>query len=216
MDPLSTVEMIGSFSATSPSAGRVGNPKGWFKVGVVEKITGSGRYVVSTEEGQKIEVRGPASLKPGDKVQIKLISNSPKTLSAQEIDGANVLPGDGIEWSAFIPLAFGGKDSAAKVEVYVERRRPEKQGKNEAAVYFVITVVTDTVGEVQWSIYLKGRQLSLQAFIKSTGSKREAVRTLVDQVEKTLKNKGFVFVSPTNILDRPFRVPIGFRLNLMG
>lgn len=183
-------------------------------MGQVEKITGAGRYIVLLGDGNRITVQGPESLRLGDKVQIvpsasKMVPSRPN--SAEVVNFKE----SGLQWLAVIPLGFGGRKANARLEVYVEKKR-ESVGKVLCAVYLIFTVQTEKQGSLQWSIYLKGHQVALQVYASMAEKIKQELKNLIREVELGLKKKGFITVVPTNILDRPFVVPAGFRLSVKG
>jgi hypothetical protein len=118
--------------------------------------------------------------------------------------------------SALIPLAFGGKKALARLQIFVERKTGATRFKNTPAVYFVFFVRTENQGDLQWSVYLKERQISLQVFAEGKGDEKEELKSLIGKVEKSLKNRGFILLAPTVLLTHPFRIPEGFQMNVRG
>jgi flagellar biosynthesis protein len=111
-------------------------------------------------------------------------------------------------------LAFGGKGSQAKLEVFSERKPGKGPSQQTFVAYLVFTVETEKNGRVQWNVHLKGRQLSLQVF--APDSDMEDLSILVGEIERALEGKGFYLMGKAIFLDKPFRVPDGFRLNVTG
>jgi len=188
-----------------------------YPLGVVEKAVGPGNFLVVLEDGSRIEVRGSSELKPGSRVRL---SPPPGRLTGGDsAPGVEVPPGEtaeGLQWLILIPLAFGGENASGRLEVFVERQKEGLGSKPEVATYFVFTVQTDANGEVQWSIYLKGRQIALQVFSQGPKGDKESLKRLLESVEEALKKGGFVIMAPGVLLSRPFKVPAGFRLNVQG
>jgi hypothetical protein len=122
----------------------------------------------------------------------------------------------GLQLQAFVPLGFGGKKAQAILRVYVEREKEEFWKKQTPAIYFVFTTQTDKQGELQWSIYLKGRQVAIQVFSDMAHGERDGLQVMVVSVEKKLRDLGFQLMAPTVYLKKPFRTPEGFRLNIKG
>jgi hypothetical protein len=187
-----------------------------FKEGEIEKIIEPGRFSVVLEDGTKVQVSGSGELKVGNRVQVL----SPSALKDVEAStgavNASSTEMGGFQWSAFIPLGFGGEGATAKLEVFVEKKQKGSWKKGDTAVYFVFTVKTAKQGEMQWSIYLKGRQVMLQLFVQVKDNYKENLKNLIQEVEKSLKNHGFVVSGPTILLNRSFKTPAGFRLNVRG
>ena len=181
--------------------------------GSVEKIIGPGKYLIAMQSGQKVLLQGPRALKVGTQVRVTAPSRPMEPKGVPESNKINSKE-SGIQWTAFIPLGFGGKGAAARLRVFVERKKDGPLSKNSPAVYFVFTVETEKQGEIQWSIYLKGRQVAIQVFsgLRSEGD----LKDLIGVVERNLKSKGFVLSGPTVVLARPFKVPEGFHLNVKG
>jgi hypothetical protein len=186
-----------------------------FKLGMVEKILDPGKYVVIMQDGQRVTAEGAKGLGIGNKVQVvRRIDVSNATKDVPKIK-ASPLKEAGLQWKAFIPLGFGGKKASAFLHVYVESKNGEFGAGITPAVYFVFTVKTNKQGELQWSIYLKGRQVAIQVF-SDLGGREDELKILVDSVEKNLRDRGFHFLTQTLHLKSPFRVPAGFRLNVKG
>ena len=215
MEQVFSVEMAGSFSPSALNAGRSSPASQPYKVGTVEKNLGNGKFVVLMEDGQKIEVRGSAVVKAGQKVQVFSPKASSKGLLPANSLAPDLRGGEGTQLSVFFPLGFGGNKARARLEIFVEKQPVDKWGRGSPAIYFVFTVLTEEVGETQWSIYLRGRQLNLQVYAPDSAGK-ERLGDLVIQVEKSLKSRGYVLTTPTVHLKKAFKVPAGFRLNLKG
>jgi hypothetical protein len=217
MEHVFPTEINVSSSSADLNRGKASSAFAGVKEGVVEKIVEPGSFIVTLPDGMKVRVRGSESLKPGSRVQVQF--------APVRLKGAERLPGitkpvqpdeNGFEWSALIPLGFGGKDAKARLEVFVERQQESAWDKVVPAVYFVFVVHTKEMGEIQWSIHMKGRHVSLQVFAPEAQGFPGVLKTLVLEVEKGLKKKGFTILSPTVYLNRPFKVPSGFRLNVRG
>ena len=113
--------------AVAPLAGKgrlpVAYPDSAFTEGVVQGALAPGRYNVTLENGSMVQVRGAAVLKPGDRVQV-LTSQLPQGPEPAQEEAIAALD-NGSVFSAFIPLAFGGAQANAKLEVQVERKAKE-------------------------------------------------------------------------------------------
>jgi hypothetical protein len=196
----------------SAREGALSNPEA--KMGIVEKIIGPGKYIVSLENAVKVTVRSVQGLKVGNRVQVLPPGKGIKEGMAEQ--KADSLTKRGLHWSASFPLGFGGKNAMARLKVFVEEKTGEFWNKNSPAVYFVFTVMTENQGELQWSIYLKGRQVAIQVFSPMKGVEKDDLKELILAVEKNLRNKGFVLSASTVLLAKPFKIPEGFRLNVRG
>ncbi len=206
-----------SLPIDSNYSGRVTNSQTDFKEGVIEKVFQPGNFIVSLGNGLKIKAKGSGSLKKGNKVRIQLPAK--QSLGIEESSSQKItktLSQDGLQMSAMIPLAFGGKRAKARLEVFVERQMAGGREQGIAATYFVFTIETERNGEIQWSIHLKGKQVTLQVFSNLGEGEKERLKELVCEVEGSLKNQGFSLTAPTTFLSRPFQVPSGFRLNVTG
>ena len=187
------------------------------KEGLVEKVLEPGCFVVVLGDGSKITVRGSESLRPGSRVRVLPGSSNMKESEAPSRVGTQTAGDEsGFQWTALIPLAFGGRRAEAHLEVFVERRVKGLLEKGILAVYFVFTVQTEAQGEIQWSIYIRGKQVTLQVHAPRGESEREGLKNLILEIEKSLKKRGFLVSGPTIILNRPFKAPEGFRLNVKG
>lgn len=191
-------------------------PEGAYKKGVVEKVLKPGNFKIVFEDGTRVEAKGSAALKVGSPVRILLAperSKEPGSAPGDSLFKAG--EAEGLQWFAVIPLAFGGVGAAARLEVFVERQKEGARNKVEPAAYFVFTVQTEENGEIQWSVHLKGRQVTLQVFAQFN-EKKERLSQLVLEVAAALKKRGLVMTSPAVVLSRAFKVPAGFRLNVRG
>lgn len=187
------------------------------RTGVVRQVLEPGHFIISLADGTKIEVRGLASLKVGREVQVFIPSGHSKRIQENtNVDVKSFSSDEGVQWSAFIPLGFGGGAASAKLEVFVEKKSKKFLEKNTSAAYFIFTVETEKQGLIQWSIYLWKKQVSIHVYAQSKGGQEINLRNLVQEIERSLKGRGFVIVAPTVLLKKPFKVPAGFRLNVRG
>ncbi len=217
MEHVFPVEVNISSASVGVSRGKFPSSSGSVKEGVVERILGPGSFIVALPEGQKVRVRGSEALKLGSRVQVQFSPVHSKGTEKLEASGKSVQPDEkGFQWSALMPLGFGGKGAKARLEVFVERHQESAWDKVVPAIYFIFVVQTEELGEIQWSIHMKGRQVSLQVYAPGAQGSAEGLRLLVLEVEKGLKNRGFAISSPTAYLKQPFKVPSGFRLNVRG
>jgi hypothetical protein len=187
-----------------------------FRLGKIEKVIDPGRFVVVLENGERVTADGSRTLKIDNRVRV-----FPSPDGLQGVKGEKELLPPPLKenralWTAFMPLGFGGKESSLRLQTFGEVKMRSGLEKIPRAVYFVIWTRTEKLGELQWSIYLKERQVSLQVFAEGGGREKEGLRNLAAGVERGLKRLGFVLVTPTVYLSRPFRVPEGFRLNVRG
>jgi hypothetical protein len=184
------------------------------KPGFVEKIVEPGKYVVIMQNGKRVTAEGSRGLGIGSKVQV--LRRIDLLNASDDLENKTPpLKDAGLQCRAFLPLGFGGKKASAFLKVYVESKNGEVGGEKSPAVYFVFTVNTNKQGELQWSIYLKGRQVAVQVF-SDRGEREDELKTLIDNVEDNLRERGFHFLAKTVLLKSPFRVPVGFRLNVKG
>jgi hypothetical protein len=197
-----------------PSARTRISPTGY---GVIEKILTPGRYIVSIEPDVKITVNGSEMMKVGDNVQVSMSQVKPeKKIANANISEPLITSEKGFQWSAFIPLAFGGQGSLARIEAFFEKRKKGTREKETPAAFFIFTVSTEKLGEIQWSVYLRGRQLTLQVYTAVLSELKGGYRDMVREVEESLRQHGFVFAAPTVFLNKPFKIPHGFGLNVRG
>lgn len=187
-----------------------------FRPGKIERILEPGKYIVSLDEGLRVTARGLRTLKINTPVRVFPNPRLSDTRRTEGEPAGPTLPDGGSRWSVLMPLGFGGKEAAARLQIYVEKRGGSPRGKFVPAVYFVFFLQTEGQRELQWSIYLKDRQVSLQVFAGDAASSKEGLKDLIASVENGLRKRGFVLATPTVLLRHPFRVPEGFRLNVRG
>ena len=184
-----------------------------FQLGRIEKVLEPGRFIVVLKDGARVTAMGSPALEANTRVRVF----PPGGISQGREKTAERIPlpmEAGSQWTALIPLGFGGKHSTARLQVFVEKKRPGEKGA--PAVYLVFWIRTEKQGELQWSIYLRGRQVALQVFAPGGVKAKDGFKELVGGVEKNLEGRGFKLLAPTVFLGKPFRVPEGFRLNLRG
>jgi hypothetical protein len=181
---------------------------------IIEKVLGSGRYLVTLADGKKLIAIGPESINKGMKVQISALST--ENLKAETGPDLNVSVKNGDRWSALIPVKLGNKTSEAKLELYVERKKDGVFPKKDPIVYLVFSVKTETYGQIQWIVYLKGNQVLIQVYAEKDGVGKKDISQMIKDFEVLLKKKGFSLLAPTVILKKPFKVPTGFQLNIRG
>jgi hypothetical protein len=214
MEKVFPVEALGVIKKNFGMGGAFLSPES--KPGVVEKIVGPGRYIVTLADGSQISAQGSRGLRLGNKVlvlpRIELLNEKKDAMETRE----SSLKESGLQLEAFFPLGFGGKKAKAFLRVYIEEKSEDFWEKRPSAVYFVFNIETEKRGKLQWSIYLKGRQISIQVFSDLERVEKEELRILVTSVEKNLQSRGFRLLVPTVYLKSFFRVPEGFRLNIKG
>jgi hypothetical protein len=182
---------------------------------IVERVLGPRRYLVTLVDGTKLTAIGSESISKGAKVRV---SSLPALAFQQKgLDDNLKIPaknGDGL--CAVIPFKLGNKISEAKIEIYVEREKAGILSKKDSIVYLVFVVKTETYGQIQWSVYLKGSQILVQIYAEKDGVGKKGIKQMIRDFEISLKNKGFSLLAPTVILKKPFKIPIGFQLNIRG
>jgi len=180
----------------------------------VEKVLGPQRYLVVLMDGTKLTAMGPESINKGALVQITALSTF-ALRKEREID-SRLSTKNGGRWSSLIPVKLGDKTALAKLEFYVEREKTGFFLKKDAIVYLVFSVKTETYGQIQWSVYLKGNQVLIQIYAEKDSIGKKEIHQMIQDFEVSLKKKGFSLLAPTVILKRPFKVPAGFQLNIRG
>lgn len=183
-----------------------------FKLGRIEAILEPGKFVVELENGVRVKATGSRALKLDSRVRV--FPPAATLAGESEKEQPLSLREKGVLWKALFPLGFGGRKASARLQVFLEERPEALWDKNPRAVYFVVWTKTEKLGEIQWCLYLKGRQVSLQVFAEA--GEKSALRELVSGVERNLRGLGFVFATPPVFLNRPFKAPEGFRLNVRG
>src|SRR5581483_12514977 len=133
-------------------------------LGVIEKSLGPGKYLVVLGKGRKIEASGLPGLKIGLKVQVLpavSTAGEPKeVLSRKALDP----DASGVHWKATFPFLLGSTRGQANLKVFVQKKLEGLRGKSFPVVYLLFSLRTEKQGETQWSIYLKGNQLSIQVY----------------------------------------------------
>ena len=186
-----------------------------YSLGRIEKITRPGKFIVSLDNGQQVTAMGSRALKINTRVRVF----PPGDFSGkrgEEKEVSRPILNQGIQLDATLPLAFGGTHAQAKLQIFIERKKEGNWIKTAPATYFVFWINTEKQGLLQWSLYLKGRQVALQVYSENKISERSDLKLLASSIEKNLLNRGFSLMGPTVILSRAFRVPEGFQLGLRG
>lgn len=215
MENVSPIEVNTLLSLKGLNSKRDGTSSIKYKEAKIEKEIGAGRFLAIFGDDMKIEVSGSREIKVGDRVKVLLPPSFAKGLEGLDGVSTSSVLDSGVQWSGLIPLGFGGRGSMARLEVFVERQSKGLLKKN-SPVYFIFSIKTERQGDIQWSIYLKGRQVTLQIYAPLVDHPKENLGFLVEEVEKGLKNQGFVLGGKTTFLNRLFKTPAGFRLNVRG
>jgi hypothetical protein len=181
---------------------------------IVDKVLGPKRYSVVLEDGTKLTAVGPDSIHKGTKVRVAAFDSSAVRKSGEDNLKISIKNGDRL--AALIPVKLGGKTEIAKIELYVEKEKAGFLPKKDTIVYLVFSIKTDTYGEIQWSVYLKGNQILVQVHAEKDGAGKNNLDQMIRDFELSLKKKGFSLLAPTVILKKPFKVPAGFQLNVRG
>ena len=181
------------------------------ELGVIEKIIDSGKFLLTLENGQKVEALGSPTLQIGSKVQVSLTQEMKNAPRVQWGDEAAV---SGLQWSAFIPVWYKGVETKVQLKVYVDGKTRPNFDKNKQAVYFVLQVEATEVGTIQWNLYLKDRNVSLQVYCETLD--RKNLVKLVRETEKALRSRGYQLATPTVFLKKQLKPPAHFRLNVKG
>jgi hypothetical protein len=183
--------------------------------GRVERALEAGRFLVLLPDGDRIEVSGKEGLKPGDAVRVVLKARPGAVTGGGKGAGAGsgeTSRGESL-MSAFIPLAFGGKEAQARLEVFLPGRGKQAARSKGQVVTFVFDVTTRSLGRIQWGVHLRGREVALQVY--SEAARKDPLRALVSGAERALQQRGFVLSATTVFLKRPFTVPSG-SMNVRG
>jgi hypothetical protein len=122
----------------------------------------------------------------------------------------------GMVWAASLPFDFapGSGGGVVKLEVFVEKVKKHSLEKASRASYLVFTTDFENGDTLQWSVYLKGKNLSMQIYSSEKTAQRHDMDKLSGEIEKRLKKMGFVLTAPTVRLLKPFKIPRGFSLNV--
>ncbi|MGH7740230.1 MAG: hypothetical protein ACREL1_08810 [bacterium] len=208
-------EWVGGVSGLKPvSPMAAGAPNSLSVPGVIEKTIRAGQFLALLENGQKVRVRSSADLEVGQKVTV-LISPLPEGTAIQAPQTDRPLDGvEGTFLTALIPLGFGAKGSSVQLEIFTEKVNKDPGAEKSRASYLVLTSDFGDGDRLQWSLYLKGKSLSLQVYADEGTAQRHNLEWLLPEVEKKLKKLGFVLSAPTVRLAKPFKLPKGFRLNV--
>ncbi len=181
---------------------------------IIEKVLGPKRYLVTLMDGTKLTAIGSESINKGTKVRVTSLPTVFQQKGLEDNLKLSIKNGDRL--SAVIPFKLGNKTPEAKIELYVEREKAGFLSKRDSIVYLVFVVKTETYGQIQWSVYLKGSQILVQIYAEKDGVGKKGINQMIRDFEISLKKRGFSLLAPTVILKKPFKVPIGFQLNIRG
>lgn len=212
MDQIFPVQMSGS---PQPGTGLKTAlfPSG-FRLGRIAAVLEPGKFKVVLENGVRVTAQGSRALKAGNVVRVFPPTDTVAGGPREKEQPFSPVTERGLSWTALLPLGFGGRKASARLQVFVQEKSKTPWDKAPRAVYFVVWTQTEKLGEVQWSIYLKGRQVSLQIY--AAEGDKGTLEELVLSVETNLRRLGFGITGPTVFLRRPFKAPDGFRLNVRG
>jgi hypothetical protein len=181
---------------------------------VIDKNIRPGQFWATLENGDRVRVHSAAELTVGQKVTVLV----PKPVNAAEVSPIpeNRLLADksGMVWTALLPFDFASGEGIVKLEVFAEKVKKHSLEKAGRASYLVFTTDFENGDTLQWSVYLKGKNLSLQIYSGEKTAQRHDMDKLSGEIEKRLKKLGFVLTVPTVRLVKPFKVPRGFSLNV--
>lgn len=212
MERVSPADLGSPLSAgKAETRGNAGGSRKSMEGSLVKKM-GTGLFLAVLEDGREIKVRGSGALKVGDSVEVLAAKIDAGGSAAS--DPVLESLGQAVQWSAFLPLGFGGKGASANLEVFVQKQ-PKGLSAKKSGAYLIFTVKTELQGEIQWSIHLMGKQVFLQVYAPGE-DRKEKLSSMVQEVEKSLKNRGFTLGGLTIYLNGPFRLPDGYRLNVRG
>ena len=183
---------------------------------VIEKNIRPGQFWATLENGDRIRVHSAAELTVGQKVTV-LVPKLADAVKAGAIAQSRPLADKGgMVWTALLPFDFasGPEGGVVKLEVFVEKVKKHSLEKTSRASYLVFTTDFENGDTLQWSVYLKGKNLSLQSYSSEKTAQRHDIDKLSGEIEKRLKKMGFVLIAPTARLAKRFRIPQGFSLNV--
>ncbi|HET9870355.1 MAG TPA: hypothetical protein VFR02_07665, partial [bacterium] len=103
---------------------------------------------------------------------------------------------------------------SARLEVFTEKVGKHPPAKGARAVYLVFTTDFADGDQLQWSAYLKDKNVSLQLYASEDAGERHDLDRMAEDLAKRLRKQGFLLSAPVVRLKKPFRVPEGFRLNV--
>jgi hypothetical protein len=186
------------------------------RTGRIVRVLTEGRYLVLLPDATRVEVSGPAGLKPEQAVRVVSRSGVSPSNGGSPDGAARGFEDTGFQGptAVLMPLMFGGPGARARLDVYLppEGRRRGVRPKGRV-VLFVFDVKTRALGRIQWGVHLSGKELALQIWAEE--APKAAVRGLAGRVESALVGRGFALSSPTMYLSRPVPVPSG-SLNVRG
>ena len=201
---------VGGFSGAKAALSAAGPG-----AGVIEKEIRPGQFWARLDTGQRVLVHSAASLSAGQKVTVLPAPAAAAMTKAAPIPAAPDLGGsEGSFWTVLMPFDFGWGESTAKLEIFVEKNKKSASPQAGRASFLVFTTDFADGDRVQWSLYLKGKNVSLQVYSGDQTVRRHDIVGMSAEIEKKLRKMGFILAAPTIRLARPFKVPKGFGLNV--
>ncbi len=186
---------------------------------VIEKNIRPGQFWAALGNGERIKVHSAAELTVGQKVTVlvpKPDSSGAAKASRPLAESRPLVDQGGRVWTALLPFDFapGSGAGVVKLEVFVEKVKKHSLEKTSRASYLVFTTDFENGDTLQWSVYIKGKNLSLQIYSGEKTAQRHDMDKLSGEIEKRLKKLGFILTAPTVRLLKPFKAPQGFGLNV--
>jgi hypothetical protein len=183
--------------------------------GVIEKQIRAGQFWARLESGQRVRVHSSADLSAGQKVSVlPAPTAAPAPAEMTKVASPALVDQAGAFWTVLMPFDFGLGESTAKLEIFVEKSKKHSLDKAGRASFLIFTTDFADGDRVQWSIYLKNKNVSLQIYSSDGTSERHDIVKLSAEIEKKLKKMGFLLAAPTTRLAKLFKVPKGFGLNV--
>lgn len=181
---------------------------------VVEKVIEPGKYVVLLSNGKRLTVLGPETLQKGTRVQIAPLADREVAPIREEVSGGPSPKGE--SWSMKFPFQLESGTSEVKLELYVEGDKSNLFDKKDPAVHLVFSIKTASLGQVQWSVYLRRNQVLAKVYFEKGDQDSQEIGRVIKEFEGSLKKKGFSLLAPTVILKRPFKASARLQLNIQG
>jgi hypothetical protein len=179
---------------------------------LIGKVFSTGSYMVTFRDGTQVKVKGPDGLQMGVPVRVfRSMSDSSRAAQDRFAVNAWLLESEAVlALKTAFPLAFGGKEAKAKIEIYI----PKEKGRatKKKVIYFIITLTTERFGDLQWSIHLWGKDAEVQLY-NGLKSEEEDIKKLIRDVEDSFRKAGFRLAGSVYRLEKFFRVPQGYRLD---
>jgi hypothetical protein len=181
---------------------------------VIEKTIRPGQFWAALGNGEKIKVHSAADLSVGQKVTILIPKPEGLARPGSIPENRPLVEKGATIWTALIPFDFEPGEGVAKLEVFTEKIKKHSLEKAARASYLIFTTEFENGDTLQWSVYLKGKSLSLQIYSNEKTAERHDMDKLSREIEKRLKKLGFSLTAATVRLLKPFKVPQGFSLNV--